>query len=90
MPTIIKTFLLLNILDCITTYIGLQSGLMEANFLLSGLFNLNIFLGLGAKMAVSGIVAFLLAKFNKLRLLKIINVAFAIIVIWNLSLILIF
>lgn len=87
---LIPIFILLNILDCITTYIGLQTGLIEANFLLSGLFTINVFLGLGAKMGLSIATILLLVALKKLKLLKVINIALGVVVLWNLSMILIF
>ena len=76
-------FLILNILDCVTTYIGIQSGLSEGNILLSFLFNYNIYLGLIVKMLLAGGVVLLLHLLKKQHLYKIINIAFAAIVVWN-------
>ena len=58
-------FLILNILDCVTTYIGIQSGLSEGNILLSFLFNHNLFLGLCVKMILAGGVVLLLHLLKK-------------------------
>ena len=76
-------FLILNILDCITTYIGIQSGLSEGNILLSFLFNYNIYLGLIVKMILAGGVVLLLHLLKKQHLYKVLNIAFAAIVVWN-------
>ena len=76
-------FLILNILDCVTTYIGIQSGLSEGNFLLSFLFNYNIYLGLIVKMILAGGVVLLLHLLKKQHLYKVLNIAFAAIVVWN-------
>lgn len=77
------TFLILNILDCVTTYIGIQSGLSEGNILLSFLFNYNIYLGLIVKMILAGGVVLLLHLLKKQHLYKALNIAFAAIVVWN-------
>ena len=79
------TFLFLNFLDCITTYIGIKCGLLEGNILLSRLFEINIFLGLGVKMLLAVIIALLLKK----SLFKLLNIAFTVIVVWNLILIIV-
>ena len=76
-------FLILNILDCITTFIGIKCGLSEGNFLLSFLFNYNLFLGLCVKMILAGGVVLLLHLLKKQHLYKALNIAFAAIVIWN-------
>ena len=80
-------FIVLNLLDCVTTYIGIQSGLSEGNILLSFLFDYNLFLGLIVKMILAGGVVLLLGLFKKIKLLKIINIAFIIIVCWNIVMI---
>ena len=77
------TFLILNILDCVTTYIGIQSGLSEGNILLSFLFNYNIYLGLIVKMILAGGVVLLLHLLKKQHLYTALNIAFAAIVVWN-------
>lgn len=77
------TFLILNILDCVTTYIGIKSGLSEGNILLSFLFNYNIYLGLIVKMILAGGVVLLLHLLKKQHLYKVLNIAFSAIVIWN-------
>ena len=76
-------FLILNLLDCVTTYIGIQSGLTEGNILLSFLFNYNIYLGLIVKMILAGGVVLLLHLLKKQHLYKVLNIAFAAIVVWN-------
>lgn len=85
--TDIILFILLNVCDCLTTYKGLNMGLFEANIFLRGIFAKNIYAGLAVKMGLVIAVVILLALIKKLHLLPILNIAFAIIVIWNLSLI---
>lgn len=85
----ITIFILLNILDCVTTYIGLKMGLLEANFMLSKLFSVNIFLGLAVKMGLSIVAILLLTMIKKLKLLKIINLVFVGVIVWNLATVLI-
>lgn len=79
------TFLILNLLDCITTYIGITNGLSEGNILLVYLFDINIWLGLGVKMILAIIIALVINK----KYFKSLNIAFAIIVVWNILLILV-
>jgi hypothetical protein len=67
----------------VTTYIGVTQGLSEGNFLLSFLFNHNIYLGLIVKMILAGGVVLLLHLLKKQHLYKVLNIAFAAIVIWN-------
>ena len=77
-------FILLNLLDSIITYIGITTGVCaEANILLASLFNQNIFLGLGVKMLLALGIAILIKKW-KPNLFKILNIAFVVIVVWNL------
>lgn len=80
-------FIILNILDCITTYIGIKCGLLEGNILLRYFFDFNIYFGLLIKMLLAGGIVLLLGLFKKIKLLKIINIAFIIIVCWNIVMI---
>lgn len=80
-------FILLNLLDCILTYIGITTNkATELNLLLGKLFEINIFLGLGVKILLALGIAILIKKW-KPKLFLILNIAFAIIVVWNLILI---
>jgi hypothetical protein len=76
-------FIILNLLDCITTYIGVTQGLTEGNFLLNFLFDYNLYLGLIIKMILAGGVVLLLHLLKKQHLYKALNIAFGAIVIWN-------
>ena len=77
-------FILLNILDCLLTYIGITTNkATELNLLLSKFFEKNIFLGLGIKMLLAIILALVIRKW-KPNLFKILNIAFVVIVVWNL------
>ena len=82
-------FILLNVCDCLTTYKGFQMGLFETNIFLRGIFEKNIFAGLAVKMGLAIAVVILLAVFKKQKLLPILNIAFSLIVMWNLGLIVI-
>ena len=74
-------FILLNLLDALLTYLGITSGKCEeGNILLQKFFEKNIFLGLGIKMLLAIILALVIRKW-KPNLFKILNIAFAIIVI---------
>ena len=81
-------FLLLNLIDAITTYIGLTTGKCdEANLILSKLFEINIYLGLSVKIILAVLIAILVNKY-KPKLFKILNAIFMVIIFWNLILIL--
>ena len=82
--TNIILFILLNVCDCLTTYKGLQMDLYEVNILFNKIFEYNVFVGLVVKMILAIVVVILLAHIDKLHLLPIINIAFVLIVIWNL------
>ena len=74
-------FILLNLLDSLLTYLGITLGKCEeGNILFHKLFEKNIFLGLGIKMLLAVILALVIRKW-KPNLFKILNIAFAIIVI---------
>ena len=77
-------FILLNLLDSFLTYLGITSGKCEeGNILLQKFFERNIFLGLGIKMLLAIILALVIRKW-KPNLFKILNIAFVVIVVWNL------
>ena len=77
-------FILLNLLDSFLTYLGITSGKCEeGNILFHKLFEKNIFLGLGIKMLLAIILALVIRKW-KPNLFKILNIAFVVIVVWNL------
>lgn len=77
-------FILLNLLDSFLTYLGITSGKCEeGNILLQKFFEENIFLGLGVKMLLALGIAIIIKKW-KPNLFKILNIAFVVIVVWNL------
>lgn len=77
-------FILLNLLDALLTYLGITSGKCEEeNILFQKFFEKNIFLGLGIKMLLAVILALVIRKW-KPNLFKILNIAFVVIVVWNL------
>ena len=77
-------FILLNLLDSLLTYLGITSGKCEeGNILFQKFFEINIFLGLGVKMLLAIILALVIRKW-KPNLFKILNIAFVVIVVWNL------
>ena len=81
-------FVLLNLFDAITTYIGITTGKCdEANLILNNLFEINLYLGLSVKMMLAVLIAILVNKY-KPKLFKILNVIFTAIIFWNLILIL--
>ena len=77
-------FILLNLLDALLTYLGIALGKCEeGNILFQKFFEKNIFLGLGVKMLLAIILALVIRKW-KPNLFKILNIAFVVIVVWNL------
>ena len=77
-------FILLNLLDSLLTYLGITSGKCEeGNILFQKFFEKNIFLGLGIKMLLAVILALVIRKWEP-NLFKILNIAFVVIVVWNL------
>ena len=79
-------FILLNLLDSLLTYLGITLGKCEeGNILFQKLFEKNIFLGLGIKMLLAIILALVIRKW-KPNLFKILNIAFIVIVVWNILL----
>ena len=81
-------FILFNLIDAITTYVGLTTGKCEeANLILSKLFEVNIYLGLSIKMILACVIAYFIKKY-KPKLFKILNAIFIVIIFWNLILIL--
>ena len=79
-------FILLNLLDSFLTYLGITSGKCEeGNILFQKFFEKNIFLGLGIKMLLAIILALVIRKW-KPNLFKILNIAFIVIVVWNILL----
>ena len=79
-------FILLNLLDALLTYLGITSGKCEeGNILFQKFFEKNIFLGLGIKMLLAIILALVIRKW-KPNLFKILNIAFIVIVVWNILL----
>lgn len=90
MKKLIIIFIILNLLDCITTYIGISNGLVEANLLLGYFMEYSVILGLAIKMLLAIVIVGLLKTFNKVKLLKAVNIAFCMIVVWNATMLLIF
>ena len=77
-------FIILNLLDSLLTYLGITLGKCEeGNILFHKLFEKNIFLGLGIKMLLAIILALVIRKW-KPNLFKILNIAFIVIIVWNL------
>lgn len=76
-------FIILNILDCVTTEIGLRSGLYEANSFMRALFSIDYGLGYFVKMLLALVVVIVLTLWQKEHLFKILNIAFTVVVISN-------
>jgi len=77
-------FITLNIFDLILTLIGLQLGLLEGNIIYQFLFSSNLVVAIVIKLSLTFIIALLVQRF-KIKLFKPLNIAFAIIVAWNLG-----
>ena len=78
-----QIFVILNLLDCISTFFALKFGLVEVNPLMRYFFNINVFYGFAIKMLVCLFVVFLCKRFNLLILLRIFNVVFVAVVMHN-------
>lgn len=78
------TLIILNLLDCITTYFALELGLVEANPIMQYLFDIDILLGFCVKMLVIILAGLLCILLKKEKLLKVLNWIVGIIVIYNL------
>ena len=76
-------FIILNILDCVTTEIGLRVGLYEANSFMRSLFSIDHGLGYFIKMMLALTVVIVLTLWHKEHLFKILNIGFSIVVISN-------
>ena len=83
----LEVFFYLQLLDFMTTMIGMRVGLSEASPFIRGLMQL----GPAAGLAVSKLVAFLLCGaciwLNKRHLVRWINYWYAALVVWNMALI---
>ena len=83
-----QVFLYLQLLDFLTTLVGLKYGLQEASPFIREVMSLGPVLGL----LLSKLIAFALAGFclgiRKAHLIRLINYWFAALVVWNLCLIL--
>lgn len=79
----ILMFVVLNIIDCITTYIALELGLVEANPIMKYLFDIDIFFGFGVKMLVIILAGLLCVLLKKKKLLRILNLIVGGVVVYN-------
>ena len=76
-------FIILNILDCATTYAALEFGLLEGNPIMSKLFDINIFFGFAVKMLVILLAGLYCVIAKKPKLLKLLNLIVGGVVIYN-------
>lgn len=89
-PAYLQTFIYLQLLDFLSTMIGLRLGLSEASPSIRPFIDA---LGMAPAIGISKVIAFSLAGFclasGRQHLIKIINYWFAALVVWNMSLIII-
>ena len=89
-PAFLQAFAYLQLLDFLTTMIGLRLGLSEASPTIRPLIEP---LGMELAVGVSKLIAFALAGFclvtNRQRLIRWINYWFAALVVWNMMLIIV-
>ncbi len=89
-PAYLQAFVYLQLLDFLTTMIGLRLGLSEASPTIRPFIEP---LGMGAAIGVSKLIAFSLAGVCLLsgreRIIRLINYWFAVLVVWNMMLIII-
>lgn len=79
-------FVIFNLLDILLTSIGLQEGCYEANIVVN-LLKIDIKVFFLIKIIASVVVGFILVKLNKIKMLKVLTIAFMIICIWNIFMI---
>jgi hypothetical protein len=76
-------FLILNLLDCLSTYVALSLGCVEANIFMRSLIDVNSILGYSIKMFLSVLTIIILHLIHKEHLIKILNYCFACVVLFN-------
>ena len=72
-------FMTLNLLDSLTTFVGVKNGLGEANAFINFMFNKSVIFGLSIKMLLAFALGFFVFKKHS-NLFKPLNIAFIIIV----------
>jgi hypothetical protein len=85
----LQVFIYLQLLDFLTTLVGLRLGLSEASPFIHWLMKLGPAAGLFASKVLAVALGFLCVWLNKRRLLHAINYWYAALVLWNLCIILV-
>jgi hypothetical protein len=80
----IVVFIALQLLDVITTVLGLRVGAYEGNFVVARLMHWGPELGLLLAKFLGFLVLLLMHAAGRLRLLRMLNTWFALLVTWNL------
>ena len=81
-------FLYLQLLDFLTTMVGIQVGLAESSPFIRWMMNFNPFVGLAASKMVAVLIAAICIAINRPNLIKWVNGWYAALAVWNLCLIL--
>ena len=86
--TYLAAFLYLQLLDFLTTMIGIQVGLAESSPFIRWMMNANPAVGLAASKVVAVLIAGICIATNRPNLIKWVNGWYAALAVWNLCLIL--
>ena len=81
----LRLWILLNILDLVLTYKFVGAAGIEGNWFLGQVMNINFGLMCFVKLFLAGLIAWVLIRTAKGRLLKPLSIALGIIVVWNLG-----
>src|ERR1700733_2525566 len=81
-------FLYLQLLDFLTTLVGIRMGLAESSPFIRWMMNSNPAMGLAASKAVAVLIAGICIATNRPNLIKYVNLWYAALAVWNLCLIL--
>jgi len=84
----LAAFLYLQLLDFLTTMVGIQLGLSESSPFIRWMMTANPTVGLAASKVVAVLIAGICIATNRPNLIKWVNVWYAALVVWNLCLIL--
>ena len=84
---VVSIFLCLQILDIISTLMGLRMGASEANYFVAKLLQLGPFTGLVVVKVVACILAAYALRLRRERLLRLVNFWFVAVITWNIVII---
>jgi hypothetical protein len=80
----LSLFLYLQLLDFLTTILFLKLGLGEASWLVAALIRWSPMLGVMAAKIGTSILAVIAVRHNKHRLMRLVNLGYGGVVVWNL------